>query len=438
LTELRILVLAPESNPESVSNPAIGYYQAEALARIHEVTLALHAVNEAAVRRGGARFHAIEPVPVPIVDPVYDWSVRRIFKHDYGRMTLTALLYPRQVFFELCAWRQLRNRISSGAFDVVLRLLPYNRVLPSPFAWLLRKGPIPFVAGPVSGGLPWTKGFSQLDRQKKEPGHWVWNLRRVADYLPFARSTYEKAAAIIVGSSHTYSTLAAHREKLFFMPTEIGINPELFKHVPDRRPGNDGKLELIYVGRLVSFKACDIALKGAAELLRSGAARFTIIGDGPQREAFQQLADSLGVATAVSFRGPLPHPETLKALATADVLVFPSLREIGGGVVFEALTAGAVPVVADFGGPGDLIRPEIGCKIPMLNEDGMVLQLASVLKKLADDRRHLEKLRERGMAFAREKLTYDARARALTDVMLWATKRGPKPDLRPPVRGAAL
>src|SRR5262249_30130044 len=132
-------------------------------------------------------------------------------------------------FFEVCAWRRLRNRIFSRAFDVVLRIAPYNRVFPSPFAWFLRNGPVPFVIGPVSGGLPWTKGFPQLERQQRAAGWWIWNLRAIARYVPFARSTYSKAAAIIAGSSHTYAELAVHREKLFFMPTEIGVNPALFE-----------------------------------------------------------------------------------------------------------------------------------------------------------------------------------------------------------------
>ena len=438
MTALRILLLAPESNPESLTNPSIGYYQAEALARLHEVTLVIYASNEDAVRRGGAPFHRIEPVRVPLLDPLHDWALRRIFKYDYGRQSLTAASYPRHGLFELCAWRQLRSRIVSGAFDVALRILPYNRVFPSPFAWLLRNGPIPFVIGPISGGLPWARGFPQLEHQQKEAGSWLWSLREAARYVPFARSTYANAAAIIAGSSHTYGELATHREKLFFMPTEIGVNPAAFAADKQPRSSRDGKLRLIFVGRLISLKACDLALRGAAQLLRAGAAHFTVVGDGPQGESFKQLAQSLGIEDAVSFTGWLPHKDTLEALQCADVLVFPSLREIGGGVVFEALTAGAVPVVADFGGPGDVVNPDVGYKLPMSNADDMVLKLQSVLTRLAEDRNHLQNLREQGMAYARGSLTYDARARALTDVLMWVTGQGPKPELNPPARLAPV
>jgi glycosyltransferase involved in cell wall biosynthesis len=433
MSRLRILLLAPECNPEGLTNPSIGYYQAQALARIHEVTLVIQASNEQSVRRAGGAFHAIEPIRVFFFDALYEWAVGRIFNYDYGRQSLTAFSYPRHILFEFHAWWRLRNRILSGDFDVVLRVLPFNRVFPSPFASFLRNGPIPFVIGPILGGLPWTKGFRQLDEQRREPGYWVWSLRSAARFVPFARSTYENASAIIAGSSHTYAELANYREKLFFMPTEIGVNPSLFEGLGARRPPCK-TLELVFVGRLIPLKGCDIALRGAAELLRSGVARFTVVGDGPQRESLQQLVRTLGIESAVSFVGWLPHRETLEALHSADVMVFPSLREIGGGVVFEALAVGAVPVVAAFGGPGDVVKSDVGYAIPMVNEAQMVSDLQSVLKELSEDPGHLENLRQKGMAYVREVLTYDARARVLTDISLWAMGRRSKPCLEPPER----
>ena len=131
---------------------------------------------------------------------------------------LTAFGYPFSLAFEWRAWRQLRRRIFAGEFDVVLRLLPMSAVLPSPFAFFLRKGPIPFVIGPINGGLPCVQGFSQADNQKQ----WISGLRNLYRFLPFARSTYRHAAAIIAASSQTYAEFAAYRDKLFFVP-EPGI-----------------------------------------------------------------------------------------------------------------------------------------------------------------------------------------------------------------------
>src|SRR3989442_2131736 len=162
MSGLRILLLAPDCNPDSISTPLIGYEHAEALARLHTVTLVVRAKNEDAVRRAAAPFHAMEAISSSWLDGLYAWALRRIFKYDYGRQSLTAASYPYHVAFEWRAWRLLRSRILSGDFDVVLRILPVGSVIPSPFAFFLRNGPIPFVIGQLNGGLPEPTDFRQL------------------------------------------------------------------------------------------------------------------------------------------------------------------------------------------------------------------------------------------------------------------------------------
>jgi glycosyltransferase involved in cell wall biosynthesis len=426
MRRLRILLLASFCNPEQVSMAYVTYCHAAALAKLHDVSLVVESPSEAPVRRAKAPFRTIEVVRMPLLERIYAWSVRNILKYNFDTQVSTAFGYPFALAFEWCAWRQLRRRIFAGEFDVVLRILPMTPVLPSPFAFFLRKGPIPFVIGPLNGGLPWPAGFRQLEKQKE----WIANLRNVYRYLPFARSTYRNAAAIIAASSQTYSEFAAYCDKLFFVP-EPGIDRSQCS-VDSRSPQHGTKLELIFVGGLVPRKACDLALRAAAPLLRSDLARFTVVGDGPERNRLEQLARSLGIEKAVFFCGWLSHAEVFRHLRSADVFVFPSLRDNGAGVVFEALGTGAVPVVADFGGPGDIVHREVGYKVPLTSENDMVAQMEKILTELAHNRGRLEQLRRQGMAYVRECLTWDAKAQSVTRVLHWVLRRGPKPDLPPP------
>ena len=429
---LRILLLAPGSNPETITGALIGYSHGEALARLHAVTLVIRPDTEQAVRRKQHPFCGIEIVSLPWLDRIYAWCFRRIFRNNYRSQVLTAFNYIFCLAFEWRAWRQTRTRIMAGDFDVVLRLLPISSVLPSPFAFFLRRGPIPFVIGPINGGLPWPRGFSQADKQKE----WISSLRGFYKVLPFARSTYRHAAAIIAASSHTYEEFAAYREKVFFVPGENGINPSLCASASRSLPRSD-KLELIFVGGLAPYKACDLALRAAAPLLRMGRARFTIVGDGSERTNLEQLTGSLAIEKVVSFCGMLSHSETMLRLGRADVLVFPSIHEFGGAVVFEALAMGAVPVVVDFGGPGDIVHPEVGFKVPLTNEEGVVLQIEKILTELARDPDLLERLREQGIRNARERFSWDRKAQIMTEILSWAVGQGPKPDLRLPGKIAA-
>jgi glycosyltransferase involved in cell wall biosynthesis len=425
---LRVLLLGPDCNPETVSIPFVTYSHAAALAQLHEVTLVARAALEKTLRRAQAPFHAIEVVRTPLLDRIFDWGFRRIFKSNYDSQAVTAFRYPFSIGFEWRAWRQLRRRIFAGEFDVVLRLVPMSPVLPSPFAFFLRKGPIPFVIGPLNGGLPWPPGFRQLDNQRQ----WISGFRHLYRFAPFARSTYRHAAAIIAASSQTYAEFDAYRDKLFFVP-EPGIGHWLCSN-DSRRTAPGAKLELLFVGGLVPRKACDLALRGAALVLRSDLARFTVVGDGPERTSLEQLTRSLGVEEAVSFCGWLSHAEALSRMRSADVFVFPTLRDNGAGVVFEALASGAVPVVVDFGGPGDIVLPAVGYKVPLTNEGDMVPQIEKILLHLARNPDLLNRLRLEGIAYARECLTWDAKAESTTRVLNWAVGRGPKPDLLPPKR----
>jgi len=432
---LRILLLGSDCHPVQVSIPYVTYSHAAALAQLHEVTMVTREKNEDAMRRAKAPFRGIEVVRMPLLERIFAWAMRNVFTSSNSHAR-TAFGVPFQFVFEWRAWRQLKSRILAGEFDIVLRIIPMSAVIPSPFAFFLRKGPIPLVIGPLQAALPFVKGFSQAKNEKQ----WSSGLRNCYRFLPFARSTYRHAAAIIGASSQACGEFTAHRDKLFFVP-EPGISASLCC-ADSRISRPSSKLELIFVGGLIPCKACDLGLRAAAPLLRRGLARFTIVGDGPEQDRLEQLVRDLGIETTVVFSGWINHDEVLTRLRSADVMVFPSVRDNGAGVVFEALACGAVPVVADFGGPGDIVRPNVGFKVPLTNENEFVDNMGKILTELATNRDLLRRLRKEGMSYARECLTWEAKAQNTTQVLNWVMRRAPKPALLPPkvlqIQGADL
>jgi glycosyltransferase involved in cell wall biosynthesis len=425
MSRLRVLILALEANPDGITGSLIGYCQAEALGRLHDVTLMIRPSREAPVRRKQGAIRSVEVIRVAWLERFLAWTIHRVFKDNYYSQALQAFTYPFGIVFEWQAWHQMRTRILAGEFDVVLRLLPVSAVRPSPFAFFLRNGPIPFVIGPVNGGLPWPPGFAQAKKSKQ----WIAGLRVLYRFMPFARSTYTRAAAIIAGSSHSYAEFAAFREKMFFLPENGVDRSRCSRGASSLRAA---KLELIFLGSLIPLKACDLAVRGSASLLKEDLAHLTIVGDGPERQRLEELTRSLGVDKAVSFYGFLKHDAAMQRLRSSDILVFPSVRDFGGGVVFEALSLGVVPIVADFGGPGDVVQPEVGCKVRLTNEADVVLQIEQILRSFAQDRDRLERLKEQAVAYAIDYLSWDAKAQAITSIMRWALRQGAKPNLPPP------
>lgn len=427
---LRILLLAPSGNPDSISSALVGYSHSAALAQLHSVTLLTGAREAEAICRRKHPFKEIEVISTPWLEKVYQWCFKTIFKGQYTSQALTAFSYPFSLVFEWVAWRRMRQRIMEGEFDLVLRLMPIVTVIPSVFPYFLRRGPIPFVIGPLNGGLPWPKGFSQAARQKE----WLSNLRKLYQFMPFVRSTYRYAKAIVAGSSQTYSELLPYAEKTFFVP-ENGVSQALFDNARPLKPKDataKEKLELVFVGALVPIKGCDMAVKAAAPLLRKGLAHFTIVGDGPERSRLEELVTQLDIQEMVAFRGMLPHGEAMNYMREGDVFVFPSVRDFGAGVVFEALAMGVVPIVADFGGPGDIVHPGVGYKIALTSEGEVISKIEEILSELEENRSLLATLRESGMRYAKESLSWEGKARIMTGILYWVLGLGEKPNLLPP------
>lgn len=422
---LRLLILSEQNNPDWISVPLVGYRHAEALARRHRVHLVTHIRNKPAHDKRQEPFADITYIDLGWLDQVYNWIFENIFKGDFGSQALTAVRLPFYLVFEWLAWRQLRALVEQKNYDCVLRITPVAPVLPSPWARWTKHFKLPFVIGPINGGLPFPAGYQQAQKQKE----WISNLRKLYQMMPYARATYREARAIIGGSSQTCAEFSAYQDKVFFIP-ENGITPGM---IQARRGMTDTTrpLQLLFVGRLVPFKACDLAIRGAAELLRSGRAHFTIVGDGAERAALEDLVKNLGLASRVTFTGMVSHEVTLQHFTKADVLVFPSIREFGGGVVFEALASGAVPMVSDYGGPGDIVHEGIGFKIPLSNEADAVAFIRTSLQRLDQDRARLIELSRNGQAYAREALTWDGKAGLTSQILYWVLGQGEKPKLTP-------
>jgi glycogen synthase len=228
--------------------------------------------------------------------------------------------------------------------------------MPSLMAGRCSTAGIPFVLGPINGGLPWPAQFPDLRRAEQE---WLAYVRGLYRLVPGYAATRRNAAAILAGSMETLRQLpAACRARTIYLP-ENAIDPTRFPR-PRRDPRRELPLQALFIGRLVPYKGCDMAIRAAAPALRQGRLQLTVVGDGPERPALEALAAREGVAEKVHFVGRTAPAEVHRYFAASDLLLFPSVREFGGGVVLEALTCGVVPLVVDYGGPGELVTETTG------------------------------------------------------------------------------
>ncbi len=158
------------------------------------------------------------------------------------------------------------------------------------------------------------------------------------------RQSLQEADAVVYVSTKLYEvgTQLAGPHAGHVIP--IGID-----EYPDVVPSLDDNFHIVTVSRLISRKNIELLIE-AFGLFRVSApdARLIIVGDGPERQRLESVAQALGVAESVEFTGSVPHHQVSKFLARTHLFVLPSVREALGAVYFEAM-AMRVPVVGVHG-----------------------------------------------------------------------------------------
>jgi glycosyltransferase involved in cell wall biosynthesis len=413
---MRVLLMAEDCNPEWPSLPIVGYQMVKALSRICDVALATHVRNRpnltGRLRDVEVSFMDNEYVAAPL-HKLATW-VRRGNQANWSAAVAGA--YPGAIAFDREVYKHFKSRLEAGQFDVVHRLTPMSPALPSPMAtW----SPAPFVLGPLNGGLAWPEEFrAELVRERET----LRMLRNAYKWLPYHRSTFRDAAAILASFQHTLADLPeGARQRCIDFP-EVGVAPELFQH-PGDRPDKP-QLVFISVGRFVPLKLLDVALRVFAESPKLRAHKLVLVGDGMERAALERQAAEQNLGGVVEFAGWMNQGEVAARLRNADVFFFPSIRELGGGVVVEAMACGCVPVVVDYVGPGGLVAGhDCGVAVPLGNKDQLVRRFIEVLERYVDDRelrlRHGQAAYERAI----EHFSWDSKARKVLEVYDWVTGR---------------
>ena len=116
----------------------------------------------------------------------------------------------------------------------------------------------------------------------------------------------------------------------------------------------------------------------------------------------------------------------------ADIFAFPSIRELGAGVIVEAMACGLACVVVDYGAPGVLISEKRGIKIPLGDREQLVQRFGDALERLVADPLTTARLAASAREHALQYYSWDTKAKKTIAVYDWVLGRGPKPDFWSP------
>ena len=208
----RVLVIAEAANPEWISVPLVGWSLAKALRRVADVHVVTQQRNRAAIERAGwvsgSDFTPLDNEAM--AGPIWRLADRLRGRSGVGWTLVTALSVPAYYRFEHLLWRRFERDLRAGAWDLVHRVTPLSPTTPSLLAGRLRAIGVPFVVGPLNGGVPWPREFAGARRREHE---WLSYMRDGYRWLPGYRAMRDAAAAILVGSRATWQSRGIFRNR---------------------------------------------------------------------------------------------------------------------------------------------------------------------------------------------------------------------------------
>ncbi|MEO1535091.1 MAG: glycosyltransferase family 4 protein [Planctomycetota bacterium] len=419
------LLIAESANPEWASVPLEGWSHSRAIQRLVGGHIVTQVRNRAAFERAGAtadEFTAIDSEKVAA--GLNTVGQKLTGGKGKGWTTLMAVSAPSYYYFERLVWKRFGNRLKAGEFSLVHRVTPLSPTIPSLLASKLRRIGVPFVWGPINGGVPWPAAF---DRERRREREWLSYVRGAYRALPGYRASRRCAAALICGSRHTASEIAQpHQHKVVYIP-ENAFDPERFVERRTRRA--EVPLRCVFLGRLVPYKGGDMLLEAAADLVKTGKLTIEFVGDGPERGRLESMARELGLGEAVKFLGLVPHTEVQKHLANADLMTFPSIREFGGAVILEAMAVGVVPMAVAYGGPAELMTETTAYPVEIGSREEVIARFRARLEEAVADPGGIDARSAAAQERARRLFTWDAKASQTREVYRWVLgERGDKPE----------
>jgi len=238
-------------------------------------------------------------------------------------------------------------------------------------------------------------------------GDWIENyssvVRRIGVYLSnryLVDKVLSKARVIITPSKYYVEEsrfLKKYKEKLIEIPN--GIDLEEF-NIPYSKCECRKRLKLdleknvvLFVGALYPLKGPHILLYAIQNIVkRRSDVIFLFLGGGDIKK-YESLAEKLEIQRFVRFYGYMRRNLPLYFKA-ADIFVLPSLSEIFGLVILEAMACGTPVVASKVGGIPSVVRDgEDGLLVPPNNPEKLadaiiyLLENEDVRKKLGENAR---------------------------------------------------
>jgi glycosyltransferase involved in cell wall biosynthesis len=376
----RILLSAYQCAPGQGSVSQIGWEWYSRMAKRGPVTLVTHVRNRRFLEAAGAPLKGSEVIYIDtewFAGPLYSLSKRLFPRSEHSVFLFSSLDF---YVFDHEALRQLRPRRKE--WDLVHIVTP---VSPSAYSRLSQLE-LPVIRGPLNGGLKTPQNFPEF---MKADSAWLYGARDLAKPLQSILSRKTPARTLSANQATDRALSCREREVMLRMP-EIAVDPNTYRPSEwPEAPSTLNPLKILFVGRLIPAKALPLLF----DAMQGLAVQLTVIGDGPMRDDWEAQAAQRKLK--VRFLGACGPSAIETELATAHAFCLPSIRESGGAVLFEAMSAARPVIAVNFGGPAEIVNEDVGRLVDARNPASASSGIANALKEIVA---YPDRWREKGIA----------------------------------------
>jgi len=261
-----------------------------------------------------------------------------------------AFLFNLQYF--LATHKQLNRQ----KYDIVHHVLPFAIGSTFNMSLLLRgANNIPFIIGPVQSLLEVRdKDSNSSDLRNFNPSVKKMNFSLVSNinaiFAPFFKylslQTLKRADKIVTINKYTRVLLISKGiKKNIIEIIPPGVDILKFQFFPYEEK-TIMPIEFISVGYLLQRKCVDLVIRALEKVINVNKhIRLRIIGDGPQRQALEDLVRELNLSDYIMFEGFIRNSEVQTYYRKAHVFVSMSRSESWGQMYLEAMACG-LPVIS--------------------------------------------------------------------------------------------
>lgn len=366
---MKILISAYACEPNSGSEPFLGWRWAVEIAKTHEVWVITRDNNATLIENelmANGNPYNMHFVYIGLNKKLTFWKKGR------RGMKLFYTMWQKK------AVKVAKKLIQREKFDIVHHITFGAYTQPT---YMYELG-IPFVWGPLGGGerMPEIKG-RKIDF-KSGLYEIMRDLQiRVTNYLPYARKAMKKASAIIVTTEETRKCFPVKYWDKITVMQSLGIDENFISGRKQEKCKD--KVRILMVGRMIGWKGFDIGIAAFRQLIKKyDNIELHLRGNGDLKSKLKSSCVDLLDKNIFFCDDFLEYSEMYGFYSGFDIFLNCTLHDSGCLALLEAMSAGLPVVCIDVGGPKVLTDSECAVKVYSNDYIRLVDMLCTALEQL--------------------------------------------------------